>query len=84
VEDHVRDERPQQGFLIAYTHCVLLRSHRQLLGLVENQSDWYLGTLWKNYKVWPAIVREQLAHDALGCLVSQLLQCILYSRDTLR
>ncbi|XP_065909688.1 xylosyl- and glucuronyltransferase LARGE2s-like [Dysidea avara] len=29
----------------------------KLLGLVENQSDWYLGTLWRNYKVWPAIGR---------------------------
>jgi glycosyltransferase-like protein LARGE len=26
-------------------------------GLVENQSDWYLGKIWKNHKPWPAIGR---------------------------
>ncbi|OQV20059.1 Glycosyltransferase-like protein LARGE2 [Hypsibius exemplaris] len=29
-------------------------SDQQALGLVENQSDWYLGGIWKNYKPWPA------------------------------
>ena len=29
----------------------------KLIGLVENQSDWYLGTLWKNHKPWPALGR---------------------------
>ncbi|XP_056383601.1 xylosyl- and glucuronyltransferase LARGE2 [Hyla sarda] len=29
----------------------------QVLGLVENQSDWYLGNLWKNHKPWPALGR---------------------------
>ncbi|CAH2325901.1 LARGE xylosyl- and glucuronyltransferase 2 [Pelobates cultripes] len=30
---------------------------QQVLGLVENQSDWYLGNLWKNHKPWPALGR---------------------------
>ena len=30
---------------------------KEALGLVENQSDWYLGTLWKNHKPWPALGR---------------------------
>lgn len=30
---------------------------RQTIGLVENQSDWYLGKLWKNHKPWPALGR---------------------------
>nr|XP_002128775.1 LARGE xylosyl- and glucuronyltransferase 2-like [Ciona intestinalis] len=29
----------------------------EAIGLVENQSDWYLGTLWENYTPWPAIGR---------------------------
>ncbi|XP_037086454.1 LARGE xylosyl- and glucuronyltransferase 1-like [Pollicipes pollicipes] len=29
----------------------------QMLGLVENQSDWYLGSLWKNHRPWPAVGR---------------------------
>lgn len=29
----------------------------EAIGLVENQSNWYLGTLWKNYRPWPAIGR---------------------------
>ncbi|NXO01728.1 LARG1 glucuronyltransferase, partial [Rhinopomastus cyanomelas] len=29
----------------------------QVLGLVENQSDWYLGNLWKNHRPWPALGR---------------------------
>ncbi|KAI1301775.1 LARGE xylosyl- and glucuronyltransferase 2 [Halotydeus destructor] len=27
------------------------------IGLVENQSDWYLGKLWKNHRPWPALGR---------------------------
>ncbi|KAJ8047746.1 LARGE xylosyl- and glucuronyltransferase 2 [Holothuria leucospilota] len=27
---------------------------KEAIGLVENQSDWYLGTLWKRHKPWPA------------------------------
>lgn len=27
------------------------------LGLVENQSDWYLGKIWKNHRPWPALGR---------------------------
>ncbi|KAL4642033.1 glycosyltransferase-like protein LARGE2 [Arapaima gigas] len=30
---------------------------KQAIGLVENQSDWYLGNLWKNHKPWPALGR---------------------------
>uniref|UniRef100_A0A452HVP2 Uncharacterized protein n=1 Tax=Gopherus agassizii TaxID=38772 RepID=A0A452HVP2_9SAUR len=32
-------------------------SDKQAIGLVENQSDWYLGNLWKNHKPWPALGR---------------------------
>ena len=28
-----------------------------MVGLVENQSDWYLGNLWKNHRPWPALGR---------------------------
>lgn len=30
---------------------------KQYLGLVENQSDWYLGKLWKSHRPWPAVGR---------------------------
>lgn len=30
---------------------------KQAVGLVENQSDWYLGKLWRNHKPWPALGR---------------------------
>ena len=29
----------------------------QSIGLVENQSDWYLGKIWKNHRPWPALGR---------------------------
>lgn len=29
----------------------------QVVGLVENQSDWYLGKLFRNYEPWPALGR---------------------------
>uniref|UniRef100_A0A8C9NZU3 LARGE xylosyl- and glucuronyltransferase 2 n=1 Tax=Spermophilus dauricus TaxID=99837 RepID=A0A8C9NZU3_SPEDA len=32
-------------------------SDKQVIGLVENQSDWYLGNLWKNHRPWPALGR---------------------------
>ncbi|XP_054223609.1 xylosyl- and glucuronyltransferase LARGE2 isoform X13 [Homo sapiens] len=32
-------------------------SDTQAIGLVENQSDWYLGNLWKNHRPWPALGR---------------------------
>ncbi|KAK6637777.1 Xylosyl- and glucuronyltransferase large2 [Polyplax serrata] len=32
-------------------------TEKQAFGLVENQSDWYLGKLWKNHKPWPALGR---------------------------
>uniref|UniRef100_A0A3B5MHC0 LARGE xylosyl- and glucuronyltransferase 1 n=1 Tax=Xiphophorus couchianus TaxID=32473 RepID=A0A3B5MHC0_9TELE len=35
----------------------VLCSGQQVLGLVENQSDWYLGNLWKNHRPWPALGR---------------------------
>uniref|UniRef100_T1JEW5 Glycosyltransferase-like protein LARGE1 n=1 Tax=Strigamia maritima TaxID=126957 RepID=T1JEW5_STRMM len=30
---------------------------KQVVGLVENQSDWYLGKLWKKHRPWPALGR---------------------------
>ena len=30
---------------------------KQAIGLVENQSDWYLGNLWRNHRPWPALGR---------------------------
>lgn len=30
---------------------------KKAIGLVENQSDWYLGKLWKNHRPWRAIGR---------------------------
>ncbi|XP_066945439.1 xylosyl- and glucuronyltransferase LARGE2s-like isoform X2 [Macrobrachium rosenbergii] len=30
---------------------------KQYIGLVENQSDWYLGKLWKSHRPWPALGR---------------------------
>ena len=36
---------------------VVLLTDKQVIGLVENQSDWYLGNLWKNHKPWPALGR---------------------------
>ncbi|CAG5128262.1 unnamed protein product, partial [Candidula unifasciata] len=30
---------------------------KQAIGLVDNQSDWYLGKLWKNHRPWPALGR---------------------------
>merc|ERR1719342_1162269 len=33
-------------------------NEKQALGLVENQSDWYIpGKLWKNHRPWPALGR---------------------------
>ncbi|XP_059242738.1 xylosyl- and glucuronyltransferase LARGE2 isoform X4 [Mustela nigripes] len=32
-------------------------SDEQVIGLVENQSDWYLGNLWRNHRPWPALGR---------------------------
>ncbi len=29
----------------------------KLMGLVENQSDWYLGNLWEGHNPWPALGR---------------------------
>ena len=33
------------------------KGRRKLLGLVENQSNWYLGTIWENHRPWPALGR---------------------------
>lgn len=30
---------------------------KKLLGIVENQSNWYLGDLWENHHPWPALGR---------------------------
>ncbi|XP_037378290.1 xylosyl- and glucuronyltransferase LARGE2 [Talpa occidentalis] len=32
-------------------------SDKQVIGLVENQSNWYLGNLWRNHRPWPALGR---------------------------
>ena len=32
-------------------------SLRQLFALVENQSDWYKGSLWTDHRPWPAVGR---------------------------
>ncbi|XP_005064958.1 LARGE xylosyl- and glucuronyltransferase 2 isoform X1 [Mesocricetus auratus] len=32
-------------------------SDKQVVGLVENQSEWYLGNLWRNHRPWPAVGR---------------------------
>ena len=34
-----------------------LKRSKKLLALVENQSDWYLGKMWKGHNPWPAIGR---------------------------
>lgn len=39
--------------LLIFVAC----ADKQVIGLVENQSDWYLGNLWKNHKPWPALGR---------------------------
>lgn len=41
----------------AKTEVVFPFVGQQVLGLVENQSDWYLGNLWKNHRPWPALGR---------------------------
>lgn len=33
------------------------QSDETAIGLVENQSDWYLGKIWKNHRPWPAVGR---------------------------
>lgn len=43
----------QKVLLISDVVC----ADKQVIGLVENQSDWYLGNLWKNHKPWPALGR---------------------------
>ncbi|KAK6191618.1 hypothetical protein SNE40_003262 [Patella caerulea] len=35
----------------------VLKEKQNAIGLVENQSDWYLGKLWKNHRPWPALGR---------------------------
>ena len=34
-----------------------IKERRKLLGIVENQSNWYLGSLWENHHPWPAVGR---------------------------
>lgn len=36
---------------------IAIQKQYKLFGLVENQSDWYLGKLWENHKPWPALGR---------------------------
>ena len=35
----------------------MLFNTEEAIGLVENQSDWYLGIIWDNYIPWPALGR---------------------------
>ena len=39
----------------------------QAIGLVENQSDWYLGKIWKNHQPWPALVSLNKIVDDKRC-----------------
>ena len=34
-----------------------IKRQKKMLGIVENQSDWYLGKLWENHHPWPAVGR---------------------------
>jgi glycosyltransferase-like protein LARGE len=34
-----------------------MKKSRKAIGLVENQSEWYLGTIWIKHKPWPAVGR---------------------------
>ena len=38
-----------------WQHLVSLRRGGKWLGLVENQSEWYRGTIWKEHRPWPAL-----------------------------
>ena len=49
----VRDVSELWGFF----HEMRKRGRRKLLGLVENQSNWYLGTSWQSHHPWPALGR---------------------------
>uniref|UniRef100_A0A3Q4IB81 LARGE xylosyl- and glucuronyltransferase 1 n=1 Tax=Neolamprologus brichardi TaxID=32507 RepID=A0A3Q4IB81_NEOBR len=61
---------------------------QQVLGLVENQSDWYLGNLWKNHRPWPALGRGFNTGDRLkngqpkyvvflcGDIISYMILCL--------
>lgn len=40
-----------------WRHFKVIRRNKKWLGLVENQSDWYRGTIWKEHKPWPALDR---------------------------
>uniref|UniRef100_A0A3P8XJH9 LARGE xylosyl- and glucuronyltransferase 2 n=1 Tax=Esox lucius TaxID=8010 RepID=A0A3P8XJH9_ESOLU len=42
---------------IAELWAIFKKFTGMMFGLVENQSDWYLGNLWKNHKPWPALGR---------------------------
>lgn len=46
---------------------------KQVIGLVENQSDWYLGNLWKNHKPWPALGRGFNTGEPRACTGQLLL-----------
>ena len=40
-----------------WEHFDMIVREGKLLGLVENQSDWYLGQLWEHHEPWPALGR---------------------------
>lgn len=35
----------------------VIKRQKKLLGIVENQSNWYLGNLWEHHHPWPALGR---------------------------
>ncbi len=40
-----------------WKYIKFLKAGGKQVGLVENQSDWYLGTIWNGHKAWPAVGR---------------------------
>lgn len=55
---------------------LFLFADKQVIGLVENQSDWYLGNLWKNHKPWPALGRG--FNTGEGCFLAEILMEPMY------
>ena len=35
----------------------VIKKQKKLIGIVENQSNWYLGNLWQHHHPWPALGR---------------------------
>lgn len=56
-DDFHPPDRPLAACWLTAVFFFALFADKQVIGLVENQSDWYLGNLWKNHKPWPALGR---------------------------